>query len=271
MKMITGGKWRRAAAWAVAALAGGALSASAAYVIRLDGTKQDGVDIRITPDGNVLLTTAPGQQTTFAPGQYQQAVADKPAEYDQAVQLYGSRKYDEAIALLGPVTTRLRGLFWDAYAGALIIQAQIAKGDNAGAVASADRLLAASPTLVANPVMQDAQWQALIAAKLFDRLEGQLAKELGGDSRPAAARAQMARGDLRQAQNRLEEAVMDYLRTALLYADVKDETEVQAEALFKAATTLQRTKDLRSAQHCLKQLQERYPASRAAARAGAKK
>lgn len=271
MKMTTGGKGRRAAAWALAALAGGVLSASAAYVTRLDGTRQDGIDIRITPDGNVLLTTAPGQQTTFAPGQYQQAVADKPAEYDQAVQLYGNRKYDEVIALLGPVTSRLRGLFWDAYAGALSIQAQIAKGDATGAVVAADRLAAANPALATNPVTQDALWQALIAAKQFDRLEGLLAKELGGDVRSAAARAQLARGDLRQAQNRFEEAVMDYLRTALLYNDVKDESEIQAEALFKAAATLQRIKDARSAQHCLKQLLERYPTSRAAARAGGKK
>ena len=64
---------------------------------------------------------------------------------------------------------------------------------------------------------------------------------------------------------------MDYLRTALLFNDVKDETEIQAEALFKAAGTLQRIKDVRSAQHCLKQLVDRYPASRAAARAGMKK
>jgi TolA-binding protein len=271
MKMRTGGKGQRAAAWAMAALAGGTLAASAAYVTRLDGTRQDGIDIRITPDGNVVLTTAPGQQATFAPGQYQVAVADRPPEYDKAVQLYSGRKYDEAIALLGPVTTRLRGLFWDAYAGALIIQAQIAKGDAAGAVGTADRLVAANPALAANPVAQDALWQALIAAKLYDRLEGLLAKEMEGDSRLNAARAQLARGDLRQGQNRLEEAVMDYLRTALLFNDVKDESEIQAEALFKAAGVLQRNKDARGAQHCLKQLLDRYPASRAAARAGGKK
>ena len=270
MKMITGGKWRHAAAWMVAALAGGALSASAAYVIQIDGTKKDGIDIRLTPDGNVLLTTAPGQQTTYAPGQYQQAVADKPAEYDKAVQLYNERKYDEAIALLGPVTTKLRGLFWDAYSGALTVQAQIAKGDATAAVGTADRFMLANPALTNNPVAEDAQRQALIAAKQFDRLEAALTKELNGDSRPDAARAQLARGDLRVAQNRLEEAVMDYLRAALQFADVKDENEVQAEGLLKAVTTLQRMKDARSAQHCLKQLVDRYPASRAAARAGKK-
>ena len=270
MKMTTGGKWRRAAAWMVAALAGGALSASAAYVIQLDGTKKDGIDIRLTPDGNVLLTTAPGQQTTYTPGQYQQAVADKPAEYDQAVQLYNNRKYDEAIALLDPAAKRLRGLYWDAYCGALLIQAQIAKGDGVGAVGAADRLFLSNPALATNAVTQDAHWQALIAAKLFDKLEGLLTKEMGEDSRSDAARAQVARGDLRVAQNRLEEAVMDYLRATLLFNDVKDETEIQAEGLFKAAATLQRMKDVRGAQHCLKQLFERYPNSRAAARAGKK-
>ncbi|MCX7007479.1 MAG: hypothetical protein NTY53_09575 [Kiritimatiellaeota bacterium] len=266
MNITTYNRRIRMAAWLTAILTGSALSASAAYVIQQDGTRRDGIDIRITPDGSVLLTTAPGQQATFAAGQYQQAVADKPAEYDQAVKLYNSRKYDEVIALLGPVTSRLRGLFWDAYAGALIVQAQIAKGDTAGAVATADRLLVANPKLVENPVAQDAQRQALIAAKQFDRLEGMITTVLNGDSRTDAARAQMARGDLRVAQNRLEEAVMDYLRTALLYNDVKDENEVQAEALAKAAGILQQMKDVRSAQYCLRQLVDRYPGSRAAAR-----
>jgi tetratricopeptide (TPR) repeat protein len=266
MKTTTCSKQRRAAAWLAAALAGGALSASAAYVIQQDGTRKDGIDIRLTPDGNVLLTTAPGQQATYAPGQYQLAVADKPAEYDKAVLLYNARKYDEVIALLTPVASKLRGLFWDAYAGALIIQAQIARGDALGAVGTADRLLIANPKLSENAVAQDAQRQALIAAKQFDRLEGMLTTVLNGASRPDAARAQVGRGDLRVAQNRLEEAVMDFLRAALLYPDVKDEGEVQAEALAKAASTLQQMKDARGSQHCLRQLLERYPASRAAAR-----
>lgn len=255
-----------AAVWLAATVAGSVLSASAAYVIQQDGTQKNGTDIRITPDGSVMLTTAPGQQTTYAPGQYQLAVADKPAEYDKAVQLYSSRKYDEAIALLTPVAARLRGLFWDAYAGALIVQAQIAKGDAIGAVGTADRLLVANPKLAENAVAQDAQRQALIAAKQFDRLEGMLATSLNGSVRPDAARAQVARGDLRVAQNRLEEAVMDYLRATLLYPDVKDENEVQAEALAKAVAVLQQMKDARSAQHCLRQLFDRYPSSRAAAR-----
>ena len=259
-------KRRRAATWLAAVLTGGVLSASAAYVIQQDGTQRNGTDIRLTPDGHVLLTIAPGQQTTYAPGQYQLAVADKPAEYDKAVQLYNSRKYDEVITLLAPVVTRLRGLFWDAYAGALVVQAQIAKGDAAGAVGTADRLLIANPKLAENAVAQDAQRQALIAAKQFDRLEGMLTTALNGASRPDAARAQVGRGDLRVGQNRLEEAVMDYLRAALLYGDVKDESEIQAEALAKAATTLQQMKDARGAQHCLNQLLERYPSSRAAAR-----
>ena len=266
MKTMTGGRQRHVVAWLAAALAGGALSASAAYVIQQDGTRKDGIDIRITPEGNVLLTIGPGQQTTYPPGQYQQAVADKPAEYDKAVLLYNARKYDDVIALLTPVASKLRGLFWDAYAGALIIQSQIAKGDAMGAVATADRLLIANPKLAENTVAQDAQRQALIAAKQFDRLEGLLNALLNGASRPDAARAHVSRGDVRLAQNRYEEAVMDYLRAALLFNDVKDENEVQAEALARAVTALQQTKDARSSQYCLRQLLERYPASRAAAR-----
>lgn len=255
---------RRRAAWLAVVWAGCALSASAAHVIRADGQREEGSDIRVRPNGEVVLTTATGQRL-FAVGQYRQAVADRPADYDQAIQLVEAQKYTEAIPLLNGVVGRLRGLYWDELAGALLLKCQIAIGDGLAAVTSYQRLVAVNPKLAADANIQDAYWQALIAAKQFERVTPLLAGVLAGPSKADAVRAQLARGDLYAAQNRLEEAAMDYLRVALLFPEVKSEAEFQATALLKAGETLQKMKDERGAQHCWGELLRLYPRSRAAA------
>lgn len=258
-----------AAAWLAPALLAMTLSAPAAYVVRADGRRVDGANIRLKPDGEVVLTTAQGQ-ITFPPGQYRQAVADKPAEFDKAVQFFTARKYDECIQALEGVVTRLRGLYWDGMAGALIIQSQIAKGDGVAAVKTYEGLVKGNAKLAEDADIQDAYRHALIAAKQFDRLLPLLDATIAGPVRRDAARAQLLRGDMHAAQNSQEAAVMDYLRTALLFNDVKDDSEVQAEALLKAGETLQKMKDERSAQYCFQELRQLYPNSRAAGKIGKK-
>ena len=255
--------------WLVALTTSLALPVSAAYVIRNDGQRVDGSDIRLKPTGEVVLTTPRGQ-LFFNPGQYRQAVADKPAEYDKAAQLLNKHNFDEAIALLTGLISRLRGLYWDEPAGVLLMQCQMAKGDSAAAVKVYDGLVAGNPKLTGSASVQDAYRQALIAAKQFDRLEPLLKPALAGTSRSDAAHAWLVLGNMHAAQNRLEEAAMDYLRTALLFQDLKTEPELLAEALFKAGETLQKMKDERSAQHCFQALARLYPTSRAAMQAGKK-
>lgn len=250
--------------WAVMVGSAAVWPASAAYVIGADGRRMDGSDIRMKPNGQVVLTTARGQ-IFFAAGQYRQAVADRPPEYDKALQLFNAQKYAEAIPLLSGMVGRLRGLYWDEPAGVLLLKCQMATGDGLAAITSYDRLVAGNPKVAEDANIRDAYWQALLAAKQFERLAPLLAGVLAGASQPDAARAQMARGDMYAAQNRLEEAVMDYLRTALLFREVKGDGEWQAEALFKAGETLQKIKDERGAQHCFQELLRRYPRSRAAA------
>ena len=253
----------------VAAWAGLVLPASAAYVIRADGQRVDGSDIRVKPSGEVVLTTVRGQMF-FTAGQYRQAVADRPPDYDKALQLVNAQKHAEAIPLLNGIVGRLHGLYWDEPAGVLLLKCQVATGDGAGAVASYDRLVASNPKLVEDANIQDAYRQALIAAKRFDRLTPLLASALAGTSRMEALRAHLTRGDLYAAQNRLEEAAMDYLRAALLFRDVKSDADLQAEALLKAGETLQKMKDERGAQHCFQELRRLYPRSHAAEQAAKK-
>ena len=81
--------------------------------------------------------------------------------------------------------------------------------------------------------------------------------------RDLAARAQVLRGDLKRKRRQLEPAVQDYLRTVILFENIRD---VQPEALYKAGETLEELRDAR-AKDLFARLQREYPDSKYAARA----
>ena len=246
----------------LAAFAAAAGNSRAAYVITTTGQRVDGSDIRAKSDGEIILTTVQGTRS-FYPGQYAKAVADKPAEIDKAAQLMEAKQYDEAVKLLEDVIVRYRFLDWDNQARALLPKLYAKKGDFAGAIGAYEKLFAASPKSKEDA---DAQWgfrDMLLQAKQYDKLEQQLASVIATGARADAAKAQIIRGDAKMAQNQIEAAAMDYLRTVILYANEK---AVQPEALLKAGDALEKLRDARS-KEMFKKLVAEYPASPEAATA----
>ena len=227
---------------ALAALAGTA--AAAPYVVLPNGQRIDGSAIRALSNGDINLTTSSGIRT-FVRGSIKQAVADKPAEYDQAVAAIRAQKFDDAIRLLEGIVTKYRFLQWDAEALKLLPQALAGKGDAEGAVKAYERLFQASPAEKQNPETAWGLRRAMLAAKQYAPLMRQLDAVAASGSRPEAARAQIMRGDIQAAQNNVGEAVLDYLRTAILFADVKDPV-LLGEATFKAAAALEQLRDPRA-------------------------
>jgi tetratricopeptide (TPR) repeat protein len=226
------------------------------YVITTQGQRVEGTAIRATSEGEIILTLPNGQRSFF-PGQYLKAVADKPAEIDQAAQLAQAKKYDEAIALLDKVVLHYRLLDWDNQASIVIGRVYAQKGDFAAAVGAYEKLFTTSPKSKEDPELQWAYRDALLQAKQYEKLETALNTVIGTGSRPEAARAQIMRGDIRTSQGQLESAVLDYLRTVVLF---ESEKEAQPEALFKAAETLKALRDPR-AEGFYKKLIEQYPSS----------
>ena len=226
-----------------AALAAGAVWA-APYVVLPDGRKVEGTAIRALANGDVNLTQA-GAVRTFPKGSYVRAVADKPPEYDQAVAALNAKKYDEAIKLFSGIMTSLRGLEWDVLAAKELPKALLGKGDAEGAVQAYDRLFLLAPAEKQNA---DTAWgmrRAMLQAKQYATLIRQLDAVAAGGNRPEAARAQTMRGDILLAQNDVTGAALDYLRTAILFADVQDPA-IQGEAHFKAAAALEQLRDPRA-------------------------
>lgn len=241
------------------------MTARPASVTTIQGQTIEGSDIRAKSDGEIILTTPQGTRT-FYKGQYTRAVADKPADFDRAKQLIEAGKYDEATKLLEDIVLRFRYLEWDSAALALMPQIYIRKGDYAGAVAAYEKLFAATPKSKEDADIQWAYRKALLDGKQYDKLSPLLNTVIGSGNRAEAARAQIMRGDLRMAQNQLEPAALDYLRTVVLF---ETEREAQPEALFKAADALEKLRDAR-AKDLYKKIVADFPNSPFAAQARAK-
>lgn len=253
--------------WAavVAALVAGALAAQAAYVELPNGKRFEGSAIRATATGDVYLTTPQGVMT-FTKGQYIRAMADRPAELDQAAQLIRAKKYDEGIKLLEGVANAYRFLEWDVQARAALAQAQAEKGDAMAAVTTFEKIFSLTPQAKSDGAILWGYRQALLGAKQYARLKPLLDEVIVSGSRDDAARAQTMRGDIEAAQGNMELAVLDYLRTVVLFKNQKD---AQPEALFKAAEALDKLRDGRAKQ-LYTQLAADYPSSPYAAQARAK-
>lgn len=232
----------RVSVGAVAGCLLAALSASAAYVELTDGTRRDGSDIRAKSDGTIILTTPQGQ-VTFMKGQYTKAAADKPADFDKARQLAAQKNYDEAIKLLDGIIANYRFLEWDNNARMVKAQVLTAKGDASGAVTTYEQIFAASPELRKDTKFLWPYYEALVAAKMFDKLGPQLDELISKGARPDAAKAQIIRGDIKMSQANIEGAVLDYLRSAILF---ESERESLPEALYKAAEGLEKLRDPRA-------------------------
>ena len=247
--------WVAGAAWA------------APYVVMPNGSRVDGTAIRALATGDINLTTDMGVRT-FPKGSYAKAVADKPAEYDQAVAAIKAQKYDDAAKLLDGVVAKYRFLGWDVEAAKVLPQALLGKGDAEGAVQAYDKLFLLAPAEKQNSDVAWGMRRAMLQAKQYAALIRQLDAVAAAGNRPEAARAQTMRGDIQLAQNNVELAAMDYLRTAILFADVRD-AEILGEASYKAAAALEQLKDPR-AKDLYKKVVAEYGASRYAAQAKGK-
>jgi tetratricopeptide (TPR) repeat protein len=218
------------------------VAAQAQYVILNDGTRMEGTSIRVRSNGDVTLSR-PGGDVTYTRGQYREAWGPRPAEMDQARQLLEARQFDQAIPLLEDVLTNSRNLGWDQEALMMIGRAQAGKGDYSAAISSFERLFRENPSRREHPATRWAYFNSLLGAEQYERLEPLLDDLIAKGDRAEAARAQIMRGDIKKQRGLTEEALLDYLRTVILFDAVRD---VQPEALFKAGEALDEMRDPRA-------------------------
>lgn len=252
---------RRLGVFAVLCAAGlaWASAANAATVKLKDGRTVEGTDLRVNANGDFVITVGTGQRT-YPAAQVQDAAADRPPAYDQAVQLSEAGRYDEALKILDQVANQYRLLGWDDWAHYGAARIHVKRGAYEEAEKSYRKLstrFRQRPDVIVNAAL------AQIETGAYAEAEEALDQLIRGAGRDIAARAQVLRGDLKRKRRQLEPAVRDYLRTVILFENVRD---VQPEALYKAAETLEELRDAR-AKELFARLQREYPASDYATRA----
>jgi tetratricopeptide (TPR) repeat protein len=219
---------------------------AAPFVINSAGTQIDGSAVQSTADGTVRLTTANGQTLTFPPGAYRQAFADKPPEMFQVEAMAKNGDLAGSAAVLRRVKEQYAFLGWDLRASQMLARVELAQKNFNEAVAEYEALFAAQPQLKTVPAERANYMQALLGAGRLKETSALINEDIASGSREAAARAQIVRGDMKRSAGQTEEALLDYLRTALLFTEQKT---VQPEALYKTAVALKKLNDPRAAEY----------------------
>ncbi|MFA5688420.1 MAG: hypothetical protein WC959_04650 [Kiritimatiellales bacterium] len=229
----------------------------APYVINSAGTKIEGTAIKSSADGTVQLTTKNGQVLTFRAGGYQQAAADPPPEIAQVEAFARGGRLAEAAALLKSVKRDYVWLGWDRRASLMLARIELARENFAGAAAEYEELFAVQPQLKKSPAERTHYMQALLGAGRIPEVAAMVDEDIASGSRAAAARAQIIRGDMKFAAGQAEEALLDYLRTVILF---REQTAVQPEAIYKTGVALKKLNDPRAPEFFNRVISE-FPAS----------
>lgn len=234
----------------------------APFVVNSAGTKIEGSAIQSAADGTVHLTTLQGQTLTFRPGAYRQACADKPKELGLVEAMVKRGELSGAAEILRQVKTKYLFLGWDIQAARMLARVELAQENFMAAAAEYEALFAVRPQLKTVPAERSNYMQALLGSGRLKEVSVMADEDIASGPREAAARAQVVRGDLKAASKQYEEALLDYLRTALLF---REQTAVLPEATYKTAVALKKMNDPRAAEYFQKVTKE-FPDSEFAER-----
>ena len=213
--------------------------------IRFDATKNQ----YIVENNNVSLS--------FDKVKVAKVEVTKPANFDKAVQLVNGANFNDAIPILQDIVVHYPMLGWDNKARIYLAQAYMKKKDPKNAVAVLKTLMASALPSEKTPAIQKQYQNALLAIGDYGSLQKEIDDVIATGDRDSAAMAQITRGDMLKKQGKTFDALMDYLRTVILFRKAE---EAQPEALFKAAQCLEELRDPR-ADVFRKRLAQDYPQS----------
>ena len=230
---------------------------AAPFVINSAGKRVNGSAIQSAKDGTILLTTLNGQTLTFRKGAYQQAFADKPKEIFQVEGLVKKKNLIAVVEILRRVKEDYQFLGWDQRAGLMLARIYLPLKQYEDSAREYEELFAVQPKFKSVPKERANYMQALLGSERIAEVTKMIDEDIASGSREAAARAQVVRGDMKAAGGQPEEALLDYLRTTILF---RAQTDVLPEATYKTAVAIKQLNDPRAAQYFKKVIDE-FPKS----------
>jgi TolA-binding protein len=217
----------------VAAFAAQAVAQIQGTIIKKDRGSMTGL-IRYDPRTQTYNVTAGTVSFEVARDNVQDVDVPKPKQLDQAAAAVQRGQVDATVVqVLDQIVKTYTMMKWDIPAARWLAEAQLKQGNSTAAMEMCERVLRANPGAGYSTDFSRVYWDCLLAKGLTRKLEQELSNAVQRGDRGVAAVAQLKRGDIQQKEGRYKEALVDgYLRTAILFRDIKD---VQAEALYKAA------------------------------------
>jgi tetratricopeptide (TPR) repeat protein len=241
------------------------IDAEVVVYLKGGGDPKRGDNIRYKTSTQEYVLTVGGVEMPLPLNSVERVEVPKPAAMTEAEKLMSGGQFISAMPMLEKIAADFPMLEWGLRAQELLADAYARKGDIPKSLATYSALFKTAPAGQVSVQARMKYWNALLAAQQMDALSGDLERAIAKGSREEAAYAQLMRGNLRRSQNKTQDALLDYLRTVLLFEDVAG---VQPEAMFKAAEMMDALTDPRGSD-LRKRLVQKYPDSEFARKAGA--
>lgn len=215
------------------------------FVVNAQGQKVMGETLTADRDGNLTLQVGGGGPTmSFRKGQYRSAGIPKPKDVGSLEQGIAEGKSDYVLKEAPAAFAKYQYLGWGAHICMLEGRAHLQKKAYPAAKQAFDRALAL-PDVSQTDALQG-KIEALIGLKQNDEALALVKQLIQSASPDTAAAAFNARGQLLAAEGKKKEAVLEYLKTLLLFEPGRADAE-RAAAKKAAVALLKELGDLRAA------------------------
>ena len=203
--------------------------------------------------------------TTLTADKVKRVMTRPPPELEEAKRNVQSGRHLDAIPVLKRIASLYIRLEHDVVATRWLAEAYQKSGDLKSAVAVCEKLMKENPACMASEEFVSVYGDKLILDKQYVKAKDIFTRIIEQGDHAAAAVAQIKRADMDMANGNVKEALVNgYLRTALLFGDVK---QLQPEALYKAALCFEKLGQTPEAEKMRRQLLADYPQDPFAAKA----
>jgi len=186
------------------------------YVVRRSGDRVRGAALKADSDGTLKLQMAAGGPVqTFRRGSYLYAYVPKPKKVAALEKASEEGKHEIVLKYAGAVFEEYRFLGWGDYIAYLEAMSHIEAGDCARALKALERgqrYKARHEEELAKGLVT-----AYLGLKQYDKVKPILSKMMASGDTDMAAFGFNTRGDILAAEGQKKEAVLNYLKTLLLF------------------------------------------------------
>lgn len=233
------------AAFGLALIWSGAFSASAkgkAYIINSRGDKVSGDSIQADSSGNLILKMGAVSQR-FPRGRYRYAWIAKPREISQAEQLVRARRIDQALTALKAAFGKYKYMGWAGYTGFFRARILMSKKQYVAAEKVVKEALRYPNDEKSKAKLKQVLVETLLALNKLDDAD-RIVRGLKTSDPKVACFVFNTRGKLLAAQGKKKEALLQYLKTVLIFD--KSVGPVRKEAYREVVNLLKEMKDQRA-------------------------